>query len=64
MSETRSELQDPVMAEVRQNRHALSQRFGGDLRKLAEYLNAQAQEGGRKIVTFPTRRPSAVPPAA
>ena len=64
MSDEQDEHDDPIMAEVRSNREALSKRFGGDIRKLVEYLNEQAEKSGRKIVSLPARQPSVTPPAA
>ena len=55
---------DPILAEVRRNREALAARFGYDIRRLMEYLNEEAKKSGRKVVTFPPRKPSIIPPAA
>jgi hypothetical protein len=64
MYQAKNHLSDPVMDEVRRNREALSARFGGDARRLLEYLDEQARKSGRVIVLRPPRKPMATPPAA
>jgi len=64
MSQTTTPPTDPVMDEVRRNRESLSARFGGDPRRLMEYLDEQMRKSGRRIVSRPPRKPMAAPPAA
>ena len=48
---------DPIVAEVRAARARLSERFGHDLKKIAEYLKKREKEGGRKVVNR-SRKPA------
>ena len=64
MSEAAYHEIDPILAEVRRNREALSARFDHDIRRMMQYMNEQARRSGRKVVTLPPRKPSSMPPAA
>lgn len=46
---------DSIIAEVRQTRDALAERFNYDLRAIIEDAKERQVAGGRKIVTLPPR---------
>ena len=48
---------DSVVQEVREIREAYAKQFGYDLDAICRDLKAQEQVSGRKIVSFPPRRP-------
>ena len=48
---------DSVVREVREIREAYARQFGYDLKAICRDLKAQEQASGRKIVSFPPRRP-------
>ena len=51
---------DPIVAEVRQAREALSAKYNHDLAAMVADLQKrteQARLAGRKVVSFPPRRP-------
>jgi hypothetical protein len=48
---------DSVVKEVREIREAYAKRFGYDLDAMHRDLKAKEQASGRKIVSFPPRRP-------
>ncbi len=49
---------DSVVKEVREIREAYAKRFGYDLDAMHRDLKAKEQASGRKIVSFPPRRPT------
>ena len=48
---------DSVVKEVREIREAYARRFGYDLDAMHHDLKAKEQASGRKVVSFPPRRP-------
>ncbi len=67
MSDTTNGSLDPIMAEVRRNREALSARFDNDVQKMMACHDEQARKRGRKLVSLPPRPPIRIvktPPAA
>jgi hypothetical protein len=51
---------DSVIQEVRDIREAYAKQFGYDLQAIHRDLKHQEQTSGRKIVSFPPRRPNPV----
>lgn len=47
---------DPIVEEVRQWREAYSARFQHELKAICEDLRKREQEGGRKLVSRPSKR--------
>ena len=64
MNKPADDVIDPILAEVRRNREALSARFNHDLKKMMDSMNEAAKKSGRKILSLSPRRPSKMPPAA
>lgn len=52
---------DPLVQEVHRTREAISARFGGDLRAIAEDAKRRQAASGRKTARLPPRR--VAPPA-
>ena len=52
--------QDPIVEEIRRIRHEQSARFNYDVRAIIEDARKRQQEGGRKVVMLPPRRPQVV----
>jgi hypothetical protein len=52
---------DPVVAEVRRARESYAAQMGYDLQAIYRDLKRQEQEGGRKLVSLPPRRPRIAP---
>lgn len=48
---------DPIVEEIREIRHQLTEKFDGDLAAMFEDLRKREQESGREFVTF-TDRPA------
>ena len=48
---------DPIVAEVRQARDEYARRFNYDLAAICEDLQQRQSQSGRKLVSFPPRRP-------
>jgi hypothetical protein len=48
---------DSVVREVREIREAYAKQFGYDLEAIHRDLKAQEKASGRKVVSFPPRRP-------
>ena len=48
---------DSVVQEVREIREAYARQFGYDLDAIHRDLKAQEQASGRRVVSFPPRRP-------
>ena len=48
--------EDPIVAEVRRNRKTLSERYGNNLRRFAEFLRKQEQESEREVLDPGPRR--------
>lgn len=48
---------DPIVEEVRRIREEHAARFNYDLRAIYEDLKAQEKASGRKVVSFPPKRP-------
>jgi hypothetical protein len=51
---------DSIVQEVREIRDAYAKQFGYDLKAICRDLKAQEQASGRKIVSFPPRRPQPI----
>jgi hypothetical protein len=51
---------DSLVQEVREIREAYARQFGFDLQAIHRDLKAQEQAGGRRVVSFPPRRPEPV----
>jgi hypothetical protein len=51
---------DSVLQEVREIREAYAKQFDYDLQAIHRDLKQQEQTGGRKVVSFPPRRPNLV----
>ena len=51
---------DPIIDELRKVRDALAKKYDYDIEKLAEALRAEQEKGGRKVVSFPPRKPRQV----
>ncbi len=49
---------DAVIAQVRETREELTKRFNYDLRAMIEDARKRQAVGGRKVVSFPPRRPT------
>lgn len=50
-------VEDPIVAEVRQARADYADRFNHDLRAICRDLQQKLSASGRKVVTFPPKRP-------
>ena len=48
--------EDPIVEEVRRNRHEHAARFNNDLDLIARDLKAQEQASGRSYIRLPPRR--------
>ena len=48
---------DEIIEEIRKIREEHAARFNNDVRAMVEDLRKRQQEGGRKVVSFPPRRP-------
>jgi len=48
---------DSIVKEVRDIREAYARQFGYDLEAIHRDLKAQEQASGRRVVSFPPRRP-------
>ena len=48
---------DPIVAEVRKARDDYAQRFHYDLDAICQDLQQKQQQSGRKLVSFPPKRP-------
>jgi len=48
---------DPIVEEVRAIREAYASRFSFDLQAIGRDLREKEKDSGRKIVSFPPRRP-------
>ncbi len=55
---------DDVVLEVRRIREAYAKQFGYDLQAIHRDLKEQEKASGRRIVSFPPRRPRRAPPTA
>jgi hypothetical protein len=53
-------LPDPIVEEVRRAREAYAKRFNYDLNAMFDDLQRRQQESGRKTVSFPPKRPTAI----
>jgi hypothetical protein len=42
---------DPILADIRKVRDELSERFGGDLAKIHEYLKQEEAKSGRRFTS-------------
>ncbi len=51
---------DPIVAEVRQARDDYAKRFNYDLDAICRDLQQKQQQSGRRVVSFPPKRPRAV----
>jgi hypothetical protein len=51
---------DPIVTEVRQARDDYAKRFNYDLDAICRDLQQKQQQSGRKLVSFPPKRPKAV----
>ncbi|MBU4273023.1 MAG: hypothetical protein KKE86_13020 [Planctomycetes bacterium] len=51
---------DSIVKEVREIREAYAKQFGYDLKAIHRDLKAQEQASGRRVVSFPPRRPKPV----
>jgi hypothetical protein len=49
---------DTIVAEVRQVRDSLAKRFNDDLRAMLQDAKERQASGGRRVVSFPPRRPT------
>ena len=49
---------DPIVEEIRRVRQEHAARFNYDLKAICEDLRAKQAASGRKIVSYPPRRPS------
>ena len=49
--------EDPIVAEVRKARDDYAQRFNYDLDAICQDLQQKQQQSGRKLVSFPPKRP-------
>jgi hypothetical protein len=54
-------MRDDILREVRRIRDAYAQQFGYDLQAIHRDLKRQEQASGRRIVSFPPRRPNSGP---
>ena len=52
--------EDPIVTEVRQARDDYAKRFNYDLDAICRDLQQKQQQSGRKLVSFPPKRPKAV----
>ena len=50
-------IEDPIVAEVRQARDEYAKRFNYDLDAICRDLQNKQTQSGRKIVSFPPKRP-------
>lgn len=50
-------IDDPIVAEVRRARDEYAKRFNYDLDAICRDLQDKQQQSGRKLVSFPPRRP-------
>ena len=48
---------DPVVAEIRRIREAYASKFDFDITRIAKDAQEREAAGGRKVVSFPPRRP-------
>jgi hypothetical protein len=55
---------DSVVEEVRRIRDAYAQQCGYDLRAMHRDLKEKERQSGRRVVSFPPRRPKPVPQEA
>ena len=51
---------DPIVEEVRKIREVYAKKFKYDLEAMAADLKRQEETGGRKLVSFPPRKPVVV----
>ena len=52
--------EDPIVTEVRQARDDYAKRFNYDLDAICRDLQQKQQQSGRKLVSFPPKRPKTV----
>ena len=50
-------IEDPIVAEVRKARDEYARRFNYDLDAICKDLQQKQVESGRKVVSFPPKRP-------
>ncbi len=50
-------IDDPIVAEVRKARDEYARRFNYDLDAICKDLQQKQAQSGRKVVSFPPRRP-------
>ena len=50
-------IDDPIVAEVRKARDEYARRFNYDLDAICNDLQQRQAQSGRKVVTFPPKRP-------
>jgi hypothetical protein len=50
-------IDDPIVAEVRENRRTLSAKHGFDLKKIVEDARARQASSGHKLVSFAVTKP-------
>jgi hypothetical protein len=55
---------DPIVEEVRKAREEYAAKFDFDLDAIYQDLKRGEQEGGRKVVSFPPRKPAGGTPTA
>ena len=48
---------DPIVEQIREIRQQHARRFNYDIRAMVEDLRKRQNEGNRKVVSFPPRRP-------
>jgi hypothetical protein len=53
-------IEDPIVDEVRKARDELARRFNYDLDALCADLQQKQAQSGRKVVSFPPKRPTPV----
>jgi hypothetical protein len=53
-------IDDPIVAEVRKARDEYARRFNYDLDAICDDLQQRQAQAGRKIVSFPPKRPKSV----
>jgi hypothetical protein len=53
-------LEDPVIEEIRAVRRELSERFGGDVNALCDFLAQEEQQHAERLVNHPPRAPQCI----
>lgn len=49
-------MKDPVVEEVRRTRHAIEDRFGGNLRRMLAYYMQKQEEHPERLIRVPAKK--------